>query len=469
MDIIYIHKRSVSKLNLGFNLTLEQTQKLMMTPELRQAIQLLQYNSIELNEYLSQELEENPMLELESNSADIEIVNIDNKEHDIDWMEYIEKYDDVSYKVQTDKNIEEHSIESYTSYNPTLKEYLINQLHLVTMGPKDLKIGIYIIQNIDDNGYLQASLEEISRLTNSSIDEVRTILGIVQGFDPTGVGARNLKECLLLQIKNESEPMLRILIEGYLEDIANNRINKIAKENDLELERVQEICDFIKSLEPKPGRMFKGNSDDIKYIIPDATISLVEGEYVISVNDYTGPRLNINNYYKNMLKDGGDSKTTEFLQDKFNSAMWLIKSIEQRRQTIYKVVEAILKFQIEFFKYGEKYLIPLTLKEVADDIEMHESTISRATNGKYVQTPRGLYELKYFFMSGLSGLSGDISSTSIKAMIKDLIESENEKKPYSDQQISKLLEEKGTIISRRTVAKYRDELNIPSSTLRKRF
>lgn len=459
----------MNKLKLGYNLTLEQTQKLIMTPELRQAIQLLQYNSIELNEYLSHELEENPMLELESNSSDIEIVNIDNKDIDIDWKEYMEKYDDVSYKVQTDKNIEDHNMESYTSYAPTLKEYLISQLHLVTMGAKELKIGIYIIQNIDDNGYLQVSLEEISQVTVSSLDEVRLILGLVQGFDPTGVGARSLKECLLLQIKNESDPMIRVLIENHLEDIANNRINKIAKENDLELERVQEICDFIKSLEPKPGRMFKGNADDIKYIIPDATISLLEGEYYISVNDYTGPRLNINNYYRNMLKDGGDAKTTEFLQDKFNSAMWLIKSIEQRRQTIYKVVESILKHQMDFFKYGEKSLIPLTLKEIADDIQMHESTISRATNGKYVQTPRGLYELKYFFMSGLSGLGGDVSSTSIKAMIKDLVDSENEKKPFSDQQLSKILEEKGTKVSRRTVAKYRDELNIPSSTLRKRF
>lgn len=456
-------------MNINYNLTLEQSQKLIMTPELRQAIQLLQFNSMELNEYLTKELEENPMLEMEAPPKDMETVAIDDRNNDIEWKEYIEKYDDISYKPEIDKNTKDYNIESFISYDPTLKEHLISQLNFVNFSKKDKKIAEYIIQNIDNNGYLVTPVEEIAELTNSNIDIVEEVLSIIQSFEPLGVGARTLKECLLIQMKDVDYPIVKTIIENNLEDIANNRINKIAKEYELTSIDIQNVCDFIKTLEPKPGRTFGSSTEETKYIVPDATILLVDGEYIIQVNDYTGPKLIINNFYKNMLKDGGDEKTTEFLQNKFNSAMWVIKSIEQRRQTIYKVVESILKHQLEFFKNGERNLIPLTLKEVADDIQMHESTISRATNGKYVQTPRGLFELKYFFMSGLSNCSGDISSASVKSMIKELIDNENPKKPLSDQQIAKILEDKGTTISRRTVAKYRDEIQIPASSMRKRY
>lgn len=456
-------------MKLGYNLQLEQTQKLIMTPELRQAIQLLQFNSLELNEYLSKELEENPMLELEGPVREIEAIEIDKKEPDIDWKEYFEKYDDISYKPQVDKNVKDFNLEAFTSYTPSLREHLLFQLGLAKTKKSEYKIGEYIIQNIDNNGYLIASMDEIAKMTDSTPEKGSKVLEIIQGFEPTGVGARNLKECLCLQIRGDDPPIIKELIENYLEDIAYNRLHKIAKENDLEINIVQDACDYIRSLEPKPGRAFMGNSDDTKYIIPDATILLIDGEYVIQVNDYTGPRLNINNFYKNLIKDGSDIKTSEFLQEKFNSAMWIIRSIEQRRQTIYKVVESILKFQIEFFRKGEKALVPLTLKEIAEDIDMHESTISRATNGKYVQTPRGLFELKYFFSAGLSSFGGEVSSTCVKATIKELIDKEDSKKPLSDQQISKMIEQKGTKVSRRTIAKYRDELNIPASTLRRRY
>lgn len=456
-------------MKLSYNLTLEQSQKLIMTPELRQAIQLLQYNSLELNDYLSGELEENPMLEMEKPVLDVESVEIDNKDGDIDWKEYIEKYDDISYKSEIDKNTKEYNIESFISYTPTLKEHLLSQLTMITIDDKDTKVAEYIINNIDDNGYLIASIEEIAAMMKTSPEKAEEVLGIVQHFEPLGVGARDLKECLLIQVREMNNPMLENIIANYLEDIAGHRILKIAKENDLDISFAQDLCDIVKSLEPKPGRTFKSSSDDVRYIIPDATIELVDGEYIIMVNDFTGPRLNINNFYRNMLKDGGDLKATEFLQEKFNSAMWIIKSIEQRRQTIYNVVEAILRFQSEFFKSGEKSLVPLTLKDVAEHIGVHESTVSRATNGKYVQTPRGLYELKFFFSTGLNCFEGDISSTSVKAMIKDIVEGENSKKPLSDQKIAEILGQKGTSISRRTVAKYRDELNIPSSSMRKRY
>jgi len=458
-------------LDLNFNLKLEQTQKLIMTPELRQAIQLLQYSSIELNEYLAAELEENPMLEMEkpiSVLGEVESINNDSKESDIDWKEYAEKYNDNSYKQEVDKNQEENNIESYISYSPTLREYLMSQLSLTNFCNKECLIAEYIINNIDDNGYLTASIEEIANLSKAKEEEVEKVLDIIQTFEPTGVGARDLKECLLLQIDEDEDSLISNLISNNLEDIANNRMLKIAKEYNLDPLTIQDACDFIKTLEPKPGRTFK-SSVGVRYIIPDATIDLVDGEYIITVNDYTGPRLIINNFYKNMLKDGGDANATEFLQNKLNSAMWIIKSIEQRRQTIYNVVKSIVKFQHKFFEEGEKALVPLTLKDVADDIQMHESTISRTTNGKYVQTPRGLFELKYFFSAGLSCACGEVSSTSVKSMIKDIIDNEDPKRPLSDQKISTLLLSKGTKISRRTVAKYREELNIPASNLRKRI
>lgn len=458
-------------MKLGYNLNLEQTQKLIMTPELRQAIQLLQYTSLELNEYILKELEENPMLELEQPVIEIEKVELNetDKEMDIDWKEYFEKYDDISYKPETDKNIKEYNYESFISYTPSLKEHLISQLRLIDIDDRKFKICEYIIQNIDDNGYLETDISEIAKTLNENVNDTESMLNIIQGFDPSGVGARDLKECLLLQIKEYNYPIIEKLIKNYLEDIAFNKMAKIAKEMDLSLEEVQKACDFIKKLEPKPGRTYGGSSNEVKYIVPDATIKYLDGEYIIIVNDYAGPRLNINNFYKNLLKDGGDKETTEFLQEKLNSATWIIKSIDQRRQTIYKVVESILKHQMAFFEKGEKYLVPLTLKDVADDIKMHESTISRTTNGKYVETPRGLFELKYFFSAGLSSQLGDISSTSVKATIKEIIDKENTRKPYSDQQIANLLKDRGTVISRRTVAKYRDELNIPSSSLRRRY
>lgn len=460
-------------MKLGYNLALEQVQKLVMTPELRQAIQLLQFTSQELNEYLEKQIEENPMLDVEKSEEEYD--NIDDyakEKEEIDWKEYIGKYDDVSYKPQRDKNAKEYSYENFVSYSPSLRENLLFQLNVSEIDEKDIEIGEILIENIDENGYLVATVEQIALDLGVLDGDVENVLYTIQTFEPLGVGARNLKECLLIQIREDKNknPYIRKVIEEYLEDVANNRLLKISKELNIELKEVQEICDYIKTLEPKPGRSFNSSSNGVKYITPDATIEFIDGEYIILLNDVTGPRLNINNFYKELMRQEKDSSATEFLTEKLNSAMWIIRSIEQRRITIYKVVESILKFQIDFFNIGEKGLKPLTLKEVADDIGVHESTVSRATNGKYVQTPRGLYELKFFFSSGLSSnRGGDVSSTSIKSVIRDIIEEENIRKPYSDQQISNILKEKGISISRRTVAKYRDELEIPSSSMRRRY
>ncbi len=460
-------------MKLSYNLTLEQSQKLIMTPELRQAIQLLQYNSLELNEYLNKEIQENPLLEMEAVKVELEDISKDNsKDQEIDWKEYLEKYEDYSYRPQVDKNHKEYTVESFTSYDLTLREHLISQLTLVKLTPKEYKIGEYIIQSLNENGYLNILIEDIASQLGVSAEEVESVLKVVQTFEPSGVGARSLVECLLIQVesKNIKGTLIKKIINYYLSDLGHNRLGKIAKEENIDLLKVQRACDFIRALEPKPGRSFSGNYDEVKYIVPDATIQFVDGKYNILINEVTGPRLNINNFYKNLLKEGGDKETTEYLSNKLNSAMWIIKSIEQRRQTIYKVIQSILKFQLEFFNEGDKNLVPLTLKDVAEDIDMHESTISRATNGKYVQTPRGLFELKYFFSTGLASTSGeDISATSIKSIIKDIIDSEDNKKPYSDQKIADILKDKGNSISRRTVAKYRDEMEIPSSTMRRRY
>lgn len=460
-------------MKLSYNLTLEQSQKLIMTPELRQAIQLLQYNSMELNEYLNKEIQENPLLEMEPVKVELEDVSKDtSKDQEIDWKEYLEKYDDYSYRPQVDKNQNEYNVESFTSYDLTLREHLISQLTLVKLTAKEYKIGEYIIHSLNENGYLNMPIEEIALHLKVSVDEVDNILKVVQTFEPSGVGARSLAECLLIQVdaKNIKGVLIKKIINEYLSDLGHNRLSKIAKEENIDLLKVQRACDFIRTLEPKPGRSFSGNYDEVKYIVPDASIQFIDGEYVILINEVTGPKLNINNFYRNLIKEGGDKETSEYLSNKLNSAMWIIKSIEQRRQTIYKVIESILKFQLDFFKEGEQRLVPLTLKDVAEDIDMHESTISRATNGKYVQTPRGLFELKYFFSTGLSSSIGDdISSTSIKSIIKDIIDKEDKKKPYSDQKIADILKSKGNSISRRTVAKYRDELEIPSSTMRRRY
>jgi len=456
-------------LRLNYDLTLEQSQKLIMTPELRQAIQLLQYTSLELNSYLKREMEENPLLELEGPSDDSQSMETLKDEKDIDWKEFLESYDDISYRSEVDRSRKEYSFENFVSYTPSLKDYLIEQLNMISLDSAEYRIADYIIQNINSNGYLDSTVVEMASQLQVSEEEVEAVLTVIQSFEPYGVGARSLKECLLIQVRDEKDFLIKRVISDHLEDIASNKIASIAKDLDITIQKAQEYVDFIKCLEPKPGRTFRGDGDDTRYITPDASIEEIDGEYVIFINDVTGPRLNINQYYKSLLKDGGDVETTEFLQEKLNSAMWLIKSIEQRRQTLYKVVESILKYQKEFLIHGDKRLVPLTLKDVAEDIEMHESTISRATSGKYVQTPRGVFELKYFFTTGLSGKSGEVSATSVKSIIKGIIDSEDQKKPLSDQVISNILKERGMEVSRRTVAKYRDELKIPSSSRRRRF
>lgn len=471
-------------MKMGFELNLSQTQKLIMTPELRQAIQILQFNNVELMEFIYKQLEVNPFLESVDNKNQEDNPSEDREQdsnyeksdsHDeIDWKEITEKYDDLSYKAY-EKNVdsdEKQSFESYTSKKMSLKDHLMVQLGVSVVTKKEKRIGEFIIESLDNKGYLGCSVQDVSLLLNEDAVEIERVLRLIQTFDPVGVGARNLSECLMIQLKEKGiqDKNAYIIAENYLEDIATNKVQKIAKELKISVTRVQSICDIIKMLEPKPSRGFIVDSDNIRYIVPDVTVEKINDEYIIIVNDNNLPTLTISNFYRSMINNLDDKEANKFLSDKLNSSMWLIKSIEQRRMTLYKVTESILKFQRKFFDEGKTALRPLVLKDVADDIGVHESTVSRATNGKYVQTPRGLFELKYFFASSISEAAGDgISSTSVKTQIQKLINDENSQKPLSDQKIAEILSEEGINISRRTVAKYRDEMRIPASSMRRRF
>lgn len=471
-------------MKMGFELNLSQTQKLIMTPELRQAIQILQFNNVELLDYINKQLEVNPFLEsnernessISSEQPEERVIEKDNSKDEIDWKEVIEKYDDISYKSYESNNSsdDKQTFESYTSKKMGLKDHLLVQLGLSVKSKKDKRIGEFIIESLDRKGYLGCTIQDVSLLMNEDILEVERVLRVIQTFDPVGVGARNLSECLMIQLKDKGiqDKNAFIIVEKYLEDVATNKMQKIAKELHITINRVQSICDIIKMLEPKPSRGFIVDSENIRYIVPDVTIEKINGEYIILVNDSNFPMLSISNYYKNMMSNLDDKEANKFITDKLNSSMWLIKSIEQRRSTLYKVVESILKFQKKFFDEGNTALKPLVLKAVADDIGVHESTVSRATNGKYVQTPRGIFELKHFFSNSLShegDVGENVSSTSVKTQIQELINNENTKKPLSDQKIADVLSEQGINISRRTVAKYRDEMRIPSSSMRRRY
>lgn len=466
-------------MRLNFGLQLEQTQKLIMTPELRQAIEILQLSSFELSNLIGQELEKNPVIEL--TEEDMEFNNkaqeknnkedIDDKE-EIDWEQYFDHSEINYHGSQRDINEHNYNQENYVKDSTSLKDHLLFQLHISTIKPKHRNIGEYIIECINSNGYLTMSIEEIATILNENKDDVGNILTLIQSFDPSGIAARDIRECLTIQLKQSElwNETVGTIINIYLEDIANNKFQTISKDLGLTFGEIQDIKDLIRTLEPKPGRLFASDSE-VRYIVPDATIEKVRDKYIIIINDTTAPRLQISKFYKNMLKQENKSSfTSKYLNEKLESAMWLIKSIEQRRNTLYNVISSILDIQKDFFEEGVKGIKPLTLKQIAEKLEIHESTVSRATNGKYVQTPMGLYELKYFFNSGIENKVGkSISSKGIKDMIKNIISKENIQKPISDQEIVNILKKREISISRRTIAKYRDEMGILSSSKRKRY
>lgn len=462
-------------MRVGFGLRLEQTQKLIMTPELRQAITILQLSTLELAEYLQEQLLENPVLEVreEGGERDAETPEepLEAEGPDLDWQEYFQDGTDLGYIASPREERQEYSYEQYLSGSQTLAEHLALQLELALPPGRGRQVGFFLIGNLDEHGYLCVELAEVAERFSCSEQEVEEVLRILQGFDPPGVGARNLQECLLLQVaqREDRHPLAEELIRHYLRDLAEGRWAHIAQALGTGVAEVQRAVDFIRTLDPKPGRSF-ANPHQTRYIVPDAVVERVNGDYVVLVNDSGAPRLGINPLYQSLLQGHCDEATRRFVEGKLNAATWILRSIEQRRLTLYRVVECIVQFQREFLERGIKYLRPLNLKQVAEHLGLHESTISRATAGKYVQTPQGVFELKFFFANGLSDRSGaGTSAESIKKLLAEFVAGEDPTRPYTDQVITRHLQGLGINISRRTVAKYRDELGIPSANRRRRF
>ena len=478
---------------LDLRLQVKLSQQLVMTPQLQQAIKLLQLSRMELVDVVTEELAENPLLEEGIEEKDDGVANLDEEAaspeeaapeqevkaesegmNDIDWQTYLEGYSLNSSDTRNSyEDYEDRpSFESLLTKKGSLNDHLMWQLSLSSFPKAERLAAAEIIGNLDDIGYLHASLEEMVATSELDLAVFESALKRVQQFDPAGVACWNLQECLLLQLEriDLSDSLAAVILRDFIAELEGRKYPVIAKALKVSLDEVLKAVKLISELDPRPGRAY--NEEDVHYISPDIFVHKVGDEYVVTQNDDGLPNLRINSFYRNALADSKavDKKAGEYIQDKMRSAVWLIKSIHQRQRTIYKVTKSIVKFQREFFEHGIEYLKPLVLRDVADDIEMHESTVSRVTTNKYVQTPQGLFELKYFFNSGINTADGDaIASGSVKTRIKEIISEENPKKPLSDQKIVAILEKLDINIARRTVTKYREMLGIGSSTERKRL
>ncbi|HEV7922741.1 MAG TPA: RNA polymerase factor sigma-54 [Thermoanaerobaculia bacterium] len=478
-------------------LHLKLSQKLIMTPSLQQAIKLLQLSKLELQEVLNQELLENPLLEetaeeaAKAEEAEAEAQEKTQTEEEaaaaepqkekekdsfdeIDYDAYFQDYIEYGYNPRgMGEEHEEFPIENTLTRPPNLTDHLTWQLSMSDSSPRVKEIGAFIIGNIDEDGYLRASTEEIIAAGPYDPADVEKAIEAIQMLDPIGVGARDLRECLLLQLMflEIDVPYVETIIRDHWEDFMQRRFVQLAKTLGIDMKTLEGIVEVIKHLDPKPGRKY--SNERAIYVEPDVYVHKVSDEYVIVLNEDGMPKLRINSSYRSMLNSmdsKSDGETVNYIKDKIRSAVWLIKSLDQRQRTIYKVAESIVKHQREFLERGIDFLRPLVLRDVADDIQMHESTVSRVVSNKYMHTPRGLFLMKYFFHSGIDSDTGeDISSLTVKKKIQSYIEAEDPRKPLSDSKIMKILNDEGINIARRTVAKYRDELNIPSSTDRKQI
>jgi RNA polymerase sigma-54 factor len=464
-----------------------------MTPQLQQAIKLLQLSRMELEGAIRKELEENPILEetpdlkeedlnrTKELAQEVEGIPDENpvtnsqKQDDFDWESYYEANQKPSSQQALQGSEEIMNYENVISTQQSLHDYLSWQVKMFGFNEEEENIAHILVSYIDDDGYVKTPLSQIAEEEQVSEVELTEVLEFIHEFDPPGVGARDLKECLLIQAKHLEEDTndLVFLLQNHIKDLEKKNLEGIAKAMNLPVETVGEMCKIIYSMDPKPGRSYATN--DTHYVTPDVYIHKVGEDYVVSLNDDGMPRLRISNLYKSVMQakaNKGDSKTKDYIHDKLRSAVWLIKSIHQRNRTIYKVTESIVKHQREFFDKGAAFLKPMILRDIANDIGMHESTVSRVTTSKYVHTCQGIFELKYFFNSGISSSGGgdSLASEAVKLKIKDLVVREDLKKPLSDQQIVDLLKKDGLQIARRTVAKYRDVLKIlPSSKRKKMF
>jgi RNA polymerase sigma-54 factor len=460
---------------------LKLTQQLVMTPQLQQAIKLLQLSRMELQEIIDQEIKENPVLEEDSGQEEQDQEEKEQKEvsaegeasksesvKDQDWEEYMEGHSINSYTAPRGDG-GDTPWENLITRQVTFADYLLWQLRMSPLSPQEQEIGAFIIGNIDENGYLQIALEEVCQETNCTAVTAEEVLALIQSFDPSGVGARDLQECLLIQLQGlaERNPLAEEIVKGSLSYCKNRDYGELARKLKVPLAQVLEAVEVISHLDPKPGRPF--SPEEARTIIPDVFVYKVEGDYVVALNDDGLPKLRINTYYRDLISADKKDIPRNYLKEKMKSALWLIRSIQQRQMTLYKVTKSIVFFQRDFFDKGIDHLKPLVLREVADDIEMHESTVSRVTTNKYAHTPQGIYELKFFFSGKVGGHGEEVAVKRVQNLIKQAVTEENPRRPYSDEKICQLLKERHNItIARRTVAKYREMMRILSSSERKK-
>jgi RNA polymerase sigma-54 factor len=470
--------------------SLKMSQRIIMTPQLQQAIKFLQLSRLELCQTINQEMEINPLLEealsdemeqsleeeekKEESTEEEPLSEVTIKEtirDDFDWEAYISEYNTAWASSPHGGTEDRPSFENLISPKTNLYSHLMWQLQLSDVDEIQKEIGAYIIGNIDSDGYLKASIDNIIHATHRSREEILKVLDIIHEFDPVGVGAKDTKECLLIQIRFQGlgGSIAEQILVDHMRQLEKKRYNQIAKSLSVSVEEVLNAVSIIASLEPKPGRFY--NDEETIYITPDVYVFKMGDEFRIVLNDDGLPKLRISSFYKEALakKDDLSRVTREYIRDKLKSASWLIKSIHQRQKTIYKATESIIKLQKDFFDFGSAHLKPMVLRDVAEDIQMHESTVSRVLNNKYMYSPFGIFELKYFLNSGIQSVDGvdKVASLSVKERLKEIIKTENKSKPFSDQEIVNILKQSNIDIARRTVAKYREVLGIFPSNQRK--
>lgn len=479
---------------LESRLELKLTQKLILTPQLQLAIKLLQMPQLELSQALSQELTNNPFLEevVEDKREELSREEIENSEvtpvsddTEASLEKLITRLNSFSVEEYFDERgsdgrdlgyfnpglVEQPSFEQFTSSKADLSDHLLWQLRLSNIPDHLKEICEAVIGNIDENGYLRVTEEELISFTGADPEDVKKAIEIVQTFDPPGVGARNLQECLILQLRalNLQGTIIEKIVMNNISDIEKKRYNQIGKQYDLPMDDLMAAIKIIEELDPKPGRNYSSSSPS--YIVPDVYVMKVDDKYQIILNDEGMPKVRLNNYYRKLFqtKNSLSKEEKQFVEERLRSAIWFLKSLDQRNRTIYRVTESILKFQYDFFEKGIHYLKPLNLKDVADDLGMHESTISRVTSNKYLSCSHGIFGFKFFFGSAVQTSDGTVSSRSVKDLIKKIVSEEDPKNPLSDQRIVELLKARDIVLARRTVAKYREELRIPPHNQRKRL
>lgn len=479
---------------LEHRLEVKLMQKLVLTPQLQQAIKLLQMPQLELSMTLNNELVENPFLEdtveqegdapdeapLEMESPESESFTASEEaEAPLEQLmgfgaeEYFDSrsYDGRDLGYFSPDVGQGHNLEQYVSEDSTLYDHITWQLRLSSAKGKLKEAAELVIGNIDERGYLGVSEDELAQLAECDMETARGAIALVQSFDPPGVAARDLIECLVIQLRQLGleGSLVEAMVRQNLPDIERKRYQQIATQHGCSLDEIKQAVKVIEGLDPKPGSAF--SSTQTIYIKPDVYVVRDTEEFRILLNDENMPNLRINGYYRRLLSQRNtlEKEEREYLSERLRSAVWLLKSLDHRNKTLYRVTESIIRFQYDFFDKNVSYMKPLNLKDVAEDLGMHESTISRATSNKYLSCPHGIFNFRFFFSSGLQGQDGVVSSNYVRDMIKKIIEEENVKKPLSDQKISDLLAKSSITVARRTVAKYREEMNIPPQSLRKRL